>query len=784
MPAVPAAAKKRAESLRQQLRYHAHRYYNLDDPEVEDIEYDRLFRELEELEKKYLALQSGNSPTQRIGAPVEGGFKPAAHDQPMLSLANAMPPEAEEELLSTPHPELVQFFKRLEERLKGEEAELELLAEPKFDGLAINLQYVEGQLERAITRGNGQIGDDVTANVRTIRTVPLKLLTDRPPHRVEVRGEVYISHEGFARLNEEAVATTAPGKRVFANSRNAAAGSLRQKDPRVTSRRPLDIFCYTLTAMSGGPKITRQSELLKLLQDWGFQVCDHVQQVQGLAGCFEFYRRCYEGRATLPYEVDGVVYKVDSLMLQQKLGEDARTPHWALAHKFPPEKVATVLQGVEFQVGRSGVLTPVAHLEPVRVGGVMVSRATLHNLKFIEDKGLCIGDTIEVRRAGDVIPEIVSVKRKASAKRAQKITAPEVCPICQSEVIQDNDLRYCTAGLECPAQVKGTLTYFASRDGMDIDGLAEDRIAWLVDDDAVRHVDDLYHLEESQIARIFQENSSSMVQDCRRKLRQGETVGVGLLLRALKNAIKGVAEATIKAIETQGGSTDELMNLTQSRLQDEMKIKPAPAQALVDFFSQHSTQEALLRVLDEEANKIVYDQGLPSRILAGIEHSKQADLGRLIYALGIREVGRVVARTLAREFGSLDRLMTADEARLIEIDGIGAIMAEGIVGFFRQPTNQAVIKRLQEAGVVGRPLALAGQTLIGKTYVLSGSYEEIDRQAAKQELEDRGAKITSTVSPKTTALFAGDKAGKVKIKAAEKLGIPILQEADLRELLK
>ena len=509
MGMTPAEAAKRVEGLRHQLRYHAHRYYVLDAPEIEDEEYDRLFRELQGLEAEY-GLTALDSPTQRVGAPVEGGFPPSRHEQAMLSLANIMPPE--ESLESLPS-ELEKFHERLLKRASLEkDPPLDFLAEPKFDGLAVNLRYEEGRLVRAATRGDGTVGDDVTENVRTIRSVPLRILDENPPRLLEVRGEVYISREGFNRLNEQAekaLALEGPssGHRRFVNPRNAAAGSLRQKDPRITAERELDIYCYALGAMEMGPDLKLHSDLLARFQDWGFRVCDRARVVTGIGGCWDYYREIHAERADLAYETDGVVYKVNDLELQGRLGKDARTPHWAVAHKFPAETASTVLETVSFQVGRTGVVTPVAHLSPVQVGGVTVRRATLHNLGFIRDKGLNIGDTIEVRRAGDVIPEIVSVREPAAAEESQAVTPPSACPVCGSEVIREEDILYCTGGLECPAQIRSTLMHFVSRDAMDIEDLGEEHIAMFVEEGKLRHVDDFYQLKESDIESLFRKKA-------------------------------------------------------------------------------------------------------------------------------------------------------------------------------------------------------------------------------------------------------------------------------------
>ena len=526
MGTAAAEAAKRVEDLRHQLRNHAHRYYVLDAPEIEDEAYDRLFRELQELEAEY-DLTAPDSPTQRVGAPVEGGFPPSRHEQAMLSLANIMPPEESPESLEGLPDELKKFHERLLKRAQSEDAPspdlpLDFLAEPKFDGLAVNLRYEAGLLVRAATRGDGAVGDEVTENVRTIRSVPLRLLDKNPPRLLEVRGEVYISREGFRRLNERADEARASeesplGRRRFVNPRNAAAGSLRQKDPRITAERELNLYCYALGAMESGPELKRQNEILAHLQDWGFRVCDRAQVVTGIDGCWEYYREIHAERADLAYETDGVVYKVNDLALQGRLGQDARSPHWAVAHKFPAETAPAVLEDVSFQVGRTGVVTPVAHLSPVQVGGVTVRRATLHNLGFVKGKGLKIGDTLDVRRAGDVIPEIASVRKPAAAGKSRTVKPPPECPVCGAEVIREEDILYCSGGLECPAQVRSTLMHFVSRDAMDIEGLGEEHIAMLVEEKKLRHVDDFYQLGEPDIEELLRKKARKQRRETSRK---------------------------------------------------------------------------------------------------------------------------------------------------------------------------------------------------------------------------------------------------------------------------
>ena len=864
MNGTPTEVAERVEDLRRQLRHHAHRYYVLDAPEIEDGEYDRLFRELQDLEAKY-GLTAPDSPTQRVGAPVEGRFLSSRHEQPMLSLANIMPPKEGPESQEGIPLELEKFHQRLRKRAGlGEDLLPDFLVEPKFDGLAVNLRYEQGLLVRAATRGDGEVGDEVTENVRTIRSVPLRLLDKNPPRLLEVRGEVYMSREGFHRLNEQAEKARASegrssGRRKFVNPRNAAAGSLRQKDPRITAGRELDIYCYALGAVEAGPDMVLQSDTLEYLRDWGFRVCDRVRVVTGIDGCWNYYREIHAGRAGLPYETDGVVYKVNDLELPKKLGQDARTPHWAVAHKFPAEKASAILEDVSFQVGRTGVVTPVAHLSPVQVGGVTVRRATLHNLGFIRDKNLKIGDTVEVRRAGDVIPEIVSVREPGAVGKSQAIEPPPVCPACSSEVIREEDTLHCTGGLECPAQVRSTLMHFVSRDAMDIEDLGEEHIAMFVNEGKLRHVDDFYGLEEPDIESLFRKKTRKQRRDLSRAkieawreawqvLQRGEFPELWVLFTALE--VTHISRAQANRLAARFASFDALrgaspMELEAAGLSKEVRqsigtfldgpvgaeyfqqvilrnliqrvpgVGPKAAMALAEsfpslealreadpealctvpacnqkvaaavqaFFAAAPSPRAQIRMLYEsmaEGQEMKLE--LPGKIVDNIDRSRNVELGRLIFALGIRGVGRVTALSLARHFGSLERLMESDSRKLVEIPDIGPVIADNIVEFFAQPANRLVIDRLLKELEVRVP-DTATAALQGKVYVLTGTFTDTERAQARKELEARGAKVGTTVSANTSAVIAGKKPGSAKIDQANALGIPILGEAGLGELL-
>ena len=483
-------ARERAEALRSEIAQHNYHYYVEDDPTIADVEYDKLFTELVSLEQQFPELLVKDSPTQRVGAQPVSNLEKVTHQAQMLSLDNAFTDE-----------EVAAFDQRVSSGLQQQD--VEYFCEPKLDGVAISLIYVAGSLERAVTRGDGHIGEDVTHNAKTIRSLPLQLMGQGWPDWLEVRGEVYLPLVGFAELNSQAEAS---GSKIFANPRNAAAGSLRQLDPAITAARPLAIFCYGLGHISAAAKQLpgQQDKLLAQLRDWGFPVAPQAHKVQGAAGCLAYYQSLLEERADLAYEIDGAVYKVNDFRAQEELGKVARAPRWAVAHKFPAQEVSSQVLAVDFQVGRTGVLTPVARLDPVAVGGVIVSNATLHNMEELERKGVRVNDFVMVRRAGDVIPEVVKV---IAARRPADTTAvvmlPE-CPVCAAKVIQlDGQVAWrCSGGITCAAQLEGAIRHFASRDALNIVGLGAKLIRELVASGLVTKVSDLYRLEHEQLSGL------------------------------------------------------------------------------------------------------------------------------------------------------------------------------------------------------------------------------------------------------------------------------------------
>lgn len=669
---LPAAAAERIARLRELLEHHNYRYYVLDAPEVPDAEYDRLFRELQALEAQYPEAASADSPTRRVGGAPQSAFAPVTHARPMLSLNNAFTDD-----------DIAGFDRRVREGLKAEH--VEYAVELKFDGLAISLRYEDRRLVSGATRGDGATGEDVTANLRTVRSIPLTL-SGQVPAVLEVRGEVLMLKRDFERLNDEQRANE--GK-IFANPRNAAAGALRQLDSRITASRKLTFFAYGVGQIEGDGAVGgTHSAQMNWLEQLRFPVNRERRVVTGVDGLLAYYREIGQRRADLPFQIDGVVYKVDDLAAQERLGFVSRAPRFAVAHKYPPEEELTVVKGIDVQVGRTGALTPTARLEPVFVGGVTVTNATLHNEDEVRRKDVRIGDTVIVRRAGDVIPEVMAVVIDKRPAGAIEFRMPTQCPVCGSAVIRPEGeaVSRCTGGLYCPAQRKQALLHFASRRAMDIEGLGEKLVDQLVDGDVVRTPADLYRL------------------------------GVAALAELERMAEKSAAN-----------------------------------------------------------------------LVAGIDKSKKTTLARFIYALGIRNVGETTAKDLADHFGSLDRLLAADVQALQEVQDVGPVVAESIARFFAEAHNREVIDQLRAAGVhwaehEGRAAA-APLPLNGRTFVLTGTLPSLTRDEAKARIEALGGKVAGSVSAKTHFVVVGADPGSKAEKAAQ-LGVPILDEDGLLELLK
>jgi DNA ligase (NAD+) len=673
---------RRAAQLRKEIAENDYWYYVKDAPRLPDAEYDKLFRELQALESQYPELCSADSPTQRVGGKVLDGFSPVRHSVPMLSIRT-------ETDISDQGAVSFDARVRRELGLSDNEPLIEYVCELKFDGLAINLRYEQGVLVQAATRGDGESGEDVTQNVRTIHQIPL-LLEGGFPSILEVRGEVYMGRSDFERYNER---QREQGLPTLVNPRNGAAGSIRQLDSKLAARRPLKFFTYGLgEKVLGWSWRTTHKEVLDQLEAWGFPLNSDCRVVQGAQGLVEFHRHIAAKRDSLPFDIDGVVYKVNDIALQEQLGFVTREPRWAVAHKFPAEEQMTVVRDIDIQVGRTGKLTPVAKLEPVFVGGTTVSNATLHNEDETRRKDVRIGDTVIVRRAGDVIPEVVGVVLE---KRPAEVGEPfdlckrldGKCPVCGSAIVREEGAAAwrCTGGLFCPAQCKEALLHFASRRALDIEGLGDKLVEQLVDGGLVHSPADIYLLDELTLAGLE---------------RMGE--------KSAQNLIEA------------------------------------------------------------------------------INHSKKTTLARFIYALGIRNVGETTAKDLARNFGSLDNLITADEARLQQVPDVGPIVAQSIIAFLAEPHNREVITKLRASGISWaehEATRIETLRLSGKTIVLTGTLPSMSRDEAKAALEALGAKVAGSVSKKTDYVVAGAEAGS-KLDKARELGVPVIDEQGLINLLK
>ncbi|WP_296244004.1 MULTISPECIES: NAD-dependent DNA ligase LigA [unclassified Psychrobacter] len=668
-----AAIITQMRTLIETLKTHNYAYYVLDNPVLEDSEYDQLRRSLLELEEEYPDLIQPDSPINQVGDTPLSAFTQVTHDIPMLSLGNVFE-----------YDDLRDFMRRVNDRLNDAQKNPEYEIELKLDGLAVSLKYTYGKFVQAVTRGDGQTGEDITQNAKTIRNLPLWLADAADIPLLEVRGEVLMPKAGFERLNRLA---EEKGDKTFANPRNAAAGSLRQLDPAIAASRPLAFYCYSVN--QGLPEtIETQSAALAWLGDIGFSV-SAVRVVQNPREAQEYYESVIEKRAKLPFEIDGTVIKVNSLALQSQLGFLSREPRWATAYKFPAETVMTRLNDIEWQVGRTGQITPVGKLEPVKVGGVTVSNVTLHNFGEIQRLDVRAGDMVSVHRAGDVIPKVTRVWVDQRIADSEPVELPTTCPVCDSPVVlpEGEALARCTGGLFCPAQQTEALIHFVSRRAMDIDGLGASWLISFFEHGLVKTVADIYQLHKH---------------------------------------------------------TDELINFEK--------------------LGEKSVQN----------------------IVNAIEASKQTTLARFIYALGIRGVGETTAQNLAQQFGDLDSLMAADIDKLLQTPDVGAITAELIYEFFRAPHNIEVIIALREAGVHWdkvEQVVSEGLPLDGQTWVITGALDSMARDEAKAKLQALGAKVSGSISAKTTALLAGDKAGS-KLTKAEKLGVKVVSEDEFLALVR
>ncbi len=582
MKAVPASVRQRVLKLRAEIDQHNYRYHVLDDPEIPDAQYDRLLVELRKLETEYPALVVPESPTQRVGGSPIAAFAPVRHHAPMLSLDNAF---ARDEVES--------FDRRVRERLETER-EISYSCEPKLDGLAVSLTYRQGLLEVAATRGDGSVGEDVTHNIRTIQSVPLRLTGKAWPRVLDVRGEVYLSFKGFREMNRRAAAA---GEKPFVNPRNAAAGSLRQLDPKLAASRPLEIYFYGATAVEDGKLPDRHSGVLEALRGWGLRTSPESRVVEGVAGLLDYYDDIERRRKKLPYQIDGVVYKVDTIEQQRQLGSVARAPRWALAHKFPAEEEMTLVRAIEWQIGRTGALTPVARLEPVFVGGATVSNATLHNIDELNRKDVRVGDTVVLRRAGDVIPEVVRVIVEKRPPHTTPVRLPSRCPVCDSEVerVEGEAVARCTGSLVCPAQLKESLRHFASRRALDIEGLGSKLVDQLVDQGQVKNAAELFDLDAERIAELDRQGEKSATKLVEALERSKETT-LSRFLFAL--GIRDVGEATAEALARHFRTLKALRSSSAELIEEVPDIGPITAAHVHAFLAEERNArviDALLR---------------------------------------------------------------------------------------------------------------------------------------------------------------------------------------------
>ncbi|RJL25098.1 NAD-dependent DNA ligase LigA [Bailinhaonella thermotolerans] len=702
---TPAAARERHAELAQEVDEHNWRYYVLDSPSVSDADYDAMMRELHELEERHPDLRTPDSPTQRVGAPLGSDFAKVEHLERMQSLDNAFSPD-----------QLAAWAARAEKEV-GDAGPY--LCELKIDGLAVALVYEKGRLVRAATRGDGRVGEDVTANVRTIAEVPQRLAGDDVPDLLEVRGEVFMPVEAFNELNARAAEA---GERVYANPRNFAAGSLRQKDPRITAQRPLSMLVHGFGRWEGGPAPASQSETYDLLKGFGLPTSDRYRVVPDLAGVQAYVDHYEKHRHDPPYEIDGVVVKVDRIALQRRLGSTSRAPRWAIAYKYAPETVNTRLLGIQVGIGRTGRATPYAVMEPVTVAGSVVQRATLHNEDVVRRKGVLIGDTVIVRKAGDVIPEIVGAVTELRDGTEREFQMPGHCPECgtalRPEKEGDADLR-CPNARYCPGQIRERVFHVAGRNAFDIDALGYVGATALTQplepaEPPVRDEGDLFHLTVEQLLPI-----KTVVRD---------------------------QDTGLPKLDPETGE-----------------------QKVVTFFAN----------AEGEPKKVV------DELLRELEEAKEQPLWRVLVALSIRHVGPAAARELARNFRSIDRLMAASEEELVAAEGVGPAIAASVREWFAEDWHREIVAKWRAAGVRMEDEGAdeGPRPLEGLAIVVTGSLEGFSRDGATEAIQDLGGKVTGSVSKKTSFVVVGDNPGS-KYDKAVKLGVPILDEAGFRVLLE
>ena len=785
MPSAQTAAERIAE-LRSEIDAHNYRYYVLDEPSVPDAEYDRLFKELRALEAEHPELVTPESPTQRVGGEALAAFGQVRHEVPMLSLGNAF----EEQ-------DLTDFDRRAREGLDlpagdlfGDGAELEYSCEPKLDGLAVSLLYENGHLVRGATRGDGSTGEDISANVRTVRNIPLKLHGSGWPAVLEVRGEIYMPKAGFEALNARQLES---GGKPFANPRNAAAGSLRQLDSKITASRPLELCAYGV-GRSDGELADTHIGILQALKGWGLPISRELKLARGLAECREYFQAMGEKRDALPYEIDGVVFKVNSIAQQRELGFRAREPRWAIAHKFPAREEITELLGVEFQVGRTGAITPVARLKPVQVAGVTVSNATLHNMDEVARLGVMIGDTVIVRRAGDVIPQILGIIAERRPVDARAVAVPDSCPVCGSavertqlikrskgrETVSEGSIYRCVGRLACQAQLKQAIIHFVSRRAMDIDGLGDKIVEQLVDKELIRSPADLYCLTFEQVVALegFAEVSS---RNLLKSIEASRTPTLARFIYAL--GIPDVGEETAKLLARALGSLERVARALPDVLVYLPDVGLEVAHEIHSFFQDAHNQQVIEQLLKRGVQLQEEGDIHP-------EFAACATLAGLIDKLDIPFIARTGAQRLADRFGSLEAIIGADWLDLRQVERLNEKAARALRDYFDSPENaqraRDVEAQLRDFGMhwQSERKSVEGLPLAGQTWVLTGTLEAMSRDEAKVQLEALGAKVSGSVSARTSCVVAGPGAGS-KLAKANELGLKVLDEpAFLEQLAK
>ena len=835
-PADIAQPAIQIKALRDQINHWAHQYYVLDAPTVPDAEYDRAFRELQALEAAHPEFITADSPTQRVIGAVMDGLAPVRHAVPMLSIrtetdskaeAKAEAKKAKAKAKTTKVEEKVEEkeketgakafddYVRRELGLKPADPPIEYVAEPKFDGLAMSLRYENGRLVQAATRGDGEVGEDVTHNIRTIRQIPLTLPEGVPP-LLEVRGEVYMRRADFDALNER---QREQGGKTFVNPRNAAAGAVRQLDSGITAQRPLSFFAYGLGAITpageGGPAFATHFEVMQALKTWGFPVAEQVKKAQGATELVAYHQQLGAQRDALPYDIDGVVYKVNSLQLQRDLGFTAREPRWAVAHKYPAQEMTTKVEGIDVQVGRTGKITPVARLAPVFVGGVTVTNATLHNADQVASLDVRIGDTVVVRRAGDVIPEVVSVILDNRLEDSVQWAMPTHCPICGSQLVTSRRLLKmlksgpvygdgidieCSGGLICKAQLKESLIHFASRRAMDIEGLGDRFVEMLVDFDYIKTPADIYRLTLDNLLemkiRVDGENDkknssngnnantpSKWADNLLKSINKSKKATLGRLLFAL--GIMHIGENTAKALAHWFGSLDVIQNLPPPIIGVVPDVGIEVANSVSIFFSQEGNRRVVEDILSHGV--FVSDQSPPNPQLRD-----QLTLSVLLVAARVEGLGRSRAEILSNKFSNLNDLLSANFESWIAAFAGSADKGfrsglERLNAFFKSPENRSLFtewenSRLSLLKILPEDELKSSGPLSGKIFVLTGTLNLMTRDEAKARIELLGGKVTDSVSAKTSAVIAGSSAGS-KMDKARKLGVNVWDERQFLSLI-